>query len=179
MIQYSKGQKVDYFLGIGTNLTYLHQKISTENNSESYGNGKMTLGPNLGLRLDYHINKYLDASSGLNYIYKSSTNLKLHYLSLPVLIRIIPFEKFSFDFGGDIERLIYANQDGQNVTYLFYKIDCGLIGGFNYQFCSRLEFSVQYYNSLKKFYATYTYIEHADYYNRSFLLMIDYNITKK
>jgi len=172
-MQYSIAQNFDCYLVIGANLTFSHQIIAAYKGQESTKNGKVNFGPNIGLRMDYSLNKYFGVSSGLNYIYKNSmNNAKLHYLSLPVLIKFETIENFSIDLGCDIERLIYANQDGENVTSGFFEYDLGIIGGINYKLSRALKISFKYCHGLKPFYNFYNNDEQIELYHRSYLLML-------
>lgn len=176
-MQYSIAQNFDCYLGIGANLAFSHQTIAAYNGQVSIKNSKVNFGSNIGIRMDYSLNEYFSLSSGLNYIYKSSmNNAKLHYLSLPFLIKFEPIENFSIDLGGAIERLIYANQDGENVTSGFFIYDIGIIGGINYKIFRALRISFKYYHGLKPFYNFYNNDEQIDLYHKSYLLMLEYNI---
>ena len=76
------------------------------------------------------------------------TNYRLHYLSLPVLLRIAPAEKFAVVAGPSFNMLIHASEPGADITHDTEERSVSAIAGLELKVTRALIFEARYVHGL-------------------------------
>ncbi|WKN44009.1 porin family protein [Tunicatimonas pelagia] len=91
--------------------------------------------------------QYTNKGARIDNSFGSTSQLNLHYVSIPVLVRYHPFNQWFIEVGPEIARLI-ASGSGSNTFDWYEPFDIGINGGLGYHFSEKWSTALRYYLGL-------------------------------
>ncbi len=142
----------DIFLGAkaGLNLTNIV--------GENVDGFEQTSGFHAGISSEFSFSEYFSSQVEILYATKgtvaSDLEIKVNYLSLPVMIKVYPIESLSLDIGPEFSYLLNntVTQNGIDVApYSYEDLDVGLLAGVTYKTSIDLYIQARYVMGVTEF----------------------------